>query len=1414
MQSPYLDYIKWQANLLSGERGTQLKRYWESYLADAPIQINLPADYPRPIGSSYRGDVYLDMLTANQVEQIKQFGGANNIDLCIIFLANLYAFLGRLCKQEDLAIGLPMMSSWLDSKRSQSVIGMLANLVLCRIDLSEAACFSEMLNQVKSAFEEVEQHRDYPFIEVADYLSKRRGEITKMSSSVQVAFSWEKDLCDYIADSETFSIEPYPLGEQGGGAFDIYLTVMEVGNTLQLCWKYSTDLFKQATIARFAHQFKTLLMAAIAQPMQPLTQLNLLSDAERYQLLAAQKQRYCEPISQCIHELFEAQVERTPHEVAAIYEEEHLTYQELNQAANQLAHYLRDLGVQPDTLIGIFMPRSLEMIVGLLGVLKAGAAYVPIDPTYPPERLAYMLDDSQVSAVLVRSKSLDQLPETTAQVIHLASDWEIISQQSTANPSPTATPENLVYVIYTSGSTGKPKGVMIEHRSLVNFAQQACQEYDITAGDRILQFASFSFDAAVEEIYTCLISGGTLVLRPEIMLDSVPTFLRTCQAYALTVLDLPTAYWHLLVEVLANQPELSLPSTLRCLIIGGERANPYYVEQWQQFVGESPQLINTYGPTEATVVATAYRLPPDIQTEVDGSSPRKQPELPIGKPLGNIKVYVLDDQQQLVPFGLPGELCLGGAALARGYLNAPETTQKSFIPDEFSDQSGARLYRTGDLVRYLPDGNLEFLGRIDHQVKIRGFRVDLGEIESTITHYPGIRQVFVTAQPDRLGHQQLAAYIVSDLIPDRIPYQTDCLLEYADQLVKLKTVDISSFGVGLLKAPKALSQGDSVRIRFLLPGQEDEYWFDGTVIWHQGDRMGVQLQPTERDQTLLKQSAAYLLESQGILKALQRTVEGALRKYLKQKLPHYMIPTNFILINVLPLTPNGKVDRRQLPPPHLTQIGLIESDRSLPGTQTEQTLRKMWSTLLGVNQIELEDNFFDLGGNSLLAIQFINRLSEEFQVDIPVWMLFKHSTITSLAKVVDDLRQKHQSPDAQWVQSPTYNLQADAQLDPAIQYATKIDLAKVIAPSGILLTGPTGFVGPYLLSQLLQQTDADIYCLARYRSGQAARRRIEDQLTAYELWHPEYRQRIIPVIGDLAKPLLGLSESQFQDLANSIDVIYHNGAWVNFVYPYSALQAANVQGTQEVLRLAGCAKTKPVHLVSTLSVFSDAYAQKELVLETDQPRFEDQLQTGYDQSKWVAEQLVKAAQNRGLPATIYRLGTLLGDSETGITKKPNDFFCSLLKGCLQLGKAPILSRNLNITPVNYASQAIVHISQNPTCFGQAFHVINPQYISWKSLVACLQFSGYSVQMEPYEQWLSRLKQQVQAGCKNDLATFLPILGSEKDFPLETPEFDADLSQKALSKSVKKCPKINGILIKSYLDYFRKSGDLKFDSPQL
>jgi amino acid adenylation domain-containing protein/non-ribosomal peptide synthase protein (TIGR01720 family) len=614
-------------------------------------------------------------------------------------------------------------------------------------------------------------------------------------------------------------------------------------------------------------------------------------------------------LKQCIHQLFEAQAKKTPQSVAVSSTNERLTYEELNIKANKLAHYLQALGVGAETLVGICVDRSREMIVGLLGILKAGGCYVPLDPTYPIERLSYMIQDAQISVLVTQKKQAHLLSDYSGKVIFLDSQWAEINQQNEANLVNQVEPHNLAYLIYTSGSTGKPKGVMIEHQSLVNFTQNAIAQYKITASDRILQFSSINFDTAAEEIYPCLSCGATLVLRTEEMLNSVALFVQQSQDWQITLWDLPTAFWHLLANELADS-KIKLPESLRLVIIGGERVLPKQVKIWLKYIGNFPELINTYGPTEATVEATICSLSSLTTTQLE----RK--EIPIGKPISdNIEVYILDQNLQIVPTETTGEIYIGGAGLARGYLNARELTAEKFIknpfvraglvdnlchPQTISGQNPPLLYKTGDLGRYLPDGNLEFAGRIDDQVKFNGFRIELGEIESVINQHSQVSQSVVIVREDSPGNKRLVAYIV----PER-------------------NTEIST---------------------------------------------------------------------------------ASLESFLKNKLPSYMVPSIYVILDALPINPNGKVDRQALPIPHIQETFVA------PRNEQEKAIAQIWSKVFGWSAIGINDNFFQLGGHSLIATQILSRIRDIFQVEISFQQLFENPTINDLSKVISQQQLKQLSP--------------------------------------------------------------------------------------------------------------------------------------------------------------------------------------------------------------------------------------------------------------------------------------------------------------------------------------------------------------------------------------------------------------------
>ncbi|GCF10051.1 non-ribosomal peptide synthetase [Dictyobacter arantiisoli] len=662
------------------------------------------------------------------------------------------------------------------------------------------------------------------------------------------------------------------------------LSMVENGSRLEGTLEYDTDLFDASTISRFIQHFCTLLQGILADPEQRLSDLPLLEQQERHQLLidwnVPQEQNQFS-LDICFPQYFHAQVERTPDSVAAIFEGNQLTYQELHRRVNQLGHYLQCMGAGPEIRIGISMERSLELLIGALAILKVGGTYVPLDPSYPLERLRFMLTDVQVSLLLIQERLRDQLPiDDVAHVVCLDADWPDIEQESAENDISDVQMDNAAYIIYTSGSTGRPKGVVNTHRGLINHLCWRQTAYHLDGTDRVLHKTPMSFDVSVWELVWPLMVGGSIVIaKPQGHLDG-HYLVKLIQEQQVTTLHFVPS----MLRVFLDEPELERSRSLKHVICGGEALTDDLQERF--YASQTAQLYNQYGPAEAAIDATFWTC----------NNTDSQRTVPIGRPIANTQIYILDEQFQPVPFLVTGELYIGGEGLGRGYLNQPALTAERFMPNPFSAIPGARLYRTGDLGRYLADGTIEFLGRRDHQVKLRGFRIELGEIEAILEEHSAVSGVVVMIREEVVGDKRLVAYVVSKI----------------DE-------------------------------KHVLPDE--------------------------------------------------------LKRYLGERLPDYMVPSIIIVLDAFPLTPNGKVDRQALPSLHITsQLTAIA-----PRDEWELQLVNIWQDILNVSPISPTDNFFDLGGHSLLTMRLLARIQQQFNQRLPLTTLFQRATIEGLASV---LRQK------------------------------------------------------------------------------------------------------------------------------------------------------------------------------------------------------------------------------------------------------------------------------------------------------------------------------------------------------------------------------------------------------------------------
>ncbi|MEA5616273.1 amino acid adenylation domain-containing protein [Cronbergia sp. UHCC 0137] len=882
----YADFANWQRTVFAQTQLPAQLAYWRQKLAGANEILQLPTDYPRPAVASYQGSAISFTINKQIGSEFQKLCESQGATLFMGLLGVFSILLMRYSSQEDFLIGTPIANR--NRKQIEDLIGFFVNTLVIRNNLTGNPTFITLLSRIKEETLQAYAHQDVPFERIVEEIHPERN--LSNHPLFQVMFVLQNNPMGKL-ELPDLQLTPWEV-EQALAKFDLTLLMTETEKGIEGIWEYRTDLFTVETIKRMIGHFQTLLDNIIAQPQQPIHELSILTASEQDQLLVQWNHtqiKYSQnKQNKSIHQLFELQVEKTPDAVAVVFQNENLTYQELNQRANQLAHYLQSLGVKPDVLVGICIERSLEMVVGLLGILKAGGAYVPLDPNYPQERLTFMLEDAQISILLTQKQLRESLDiPSVSKIVCLDSDWEIIAQKNTENSFSNVVGNNLAYLIYTSGSTGKPKGVMIPHHAICNHMLWMQETFALQETDKVLQKTSFSFDASVWEFYAPLLTGGQLIVAEKGRHQDSPYLLKLISEQQVTVLQLVPS----LLQMLLEQGGIENCKSLKHIFCGGEALS---VELEQSLLSKlNVNLHNLYGPTEACIDTTFWTC------RNENNQQSKQKIVPIGHPIANTQTYILDSLLQPVPIGIPGELYIGGMGLAWGYLQRPELTAEKFIPHLFSNQPGARLYKTGDLVRYLADGNIEFLGRIDHQVKIRGFRIELGEVEAALYQHPHVLNAVVITSIDSSGGNSLIAYIVTQEKP--------------------------------------------------------------------------------------------LISS------------GILRDFLKAKLPDYMIPSAFVILDHLPLTPNGKVDRKALSVLNINRN--IDVERHiLPRTPLEYQLVEIWEEILKVSPIGVTENFFDLGGHSLLGIRLIAAIEQKLKCNLPVVALFREGTIEKIAALLDQAK--------------------------------------------------------------------------------------------------------------------------------------------------------------------------------------------------------------------------------------------------------------------------------------------------------------------------------------------------------------------------------------------------------------------------
>ncbi|WP_420630848.1 non-ribosomal peptide synthetase [Candidatus Leptofilum sp.] len=786
----YADFAVWQRDYLQGERLQKQLTYWKNLLADAPPRLELPTDFPRPAVQEYRGNHLPLQINQTLYEELKRVSQEAGATLFMTLLTAFNVLLYRYSRQEDIVVGSPIANR--TRAEIEGLIGFFVNTLVLRTDLSGNPTFLELLAQVKNTTLDAYDHQDLPFEKLVEELQPERA--LSYNPIFQVMFVLH-NATGASAQMPGLTVTPLEA-DTGTSKFDLALSLVDEADGMTGYLEYNVDLFAEATMRRFWQHFQILLTSIAQNPSQPIGNLSLMDAVEQKQVVVDWNETTAVYPQIPVHEQFEQQAAQMPEAVAAEFPNRRVTYAELNRRANQLAHALQKQGVAPDVKVALSVERSLEMLVGLLGILKAGGTYVPLDPTYPQERLAYMLADSEAKVLLTQRNLLPNMPDHQAKILCLDADWDNIAQESEENPTSGVTLDDLIYIIYTSGSTGKPKGVALPQQAIANLLAWQLQNTSCGVGDKTLQFTTLSFDVSCQEIFATLCSGGTLVMIDEEIRRDPEQLAQLVADRQVNRIFLPFVALQQLAEAFATQPNLDLH--LRELITAGEQlqTTPPIVALFERL--PNCTLANHYGPSE-THVATAYDLPAD--PSIWDALP------PIGKPIANTQIYLVDPFMQPVPIGVPGELLIGGDNVARGYLNRSELTAERFINyelgimnDEEDDpfiihNSSLLIYKTGDLARFRADGNIEYLGRIDQQVKIRGFRIEPGEIEAVLSEHEAVRETAVLAKSDPSGNKRLIAYVVAQpeqtadaltlrsFLKDRLPeYMVPSLVMLLDEM--------------------------------------------------------------------------------------------------------------------------------------------------------------------------------------------------------------------------------------------------------------------------------------------------------------------------------------------------------------------------------------------------------------------------------------------------------------------------------------------------------------------------------------------------------------------------------------------------------------------------------------------------------